>query len=239
MVIYKITNKINNKIYIGLTKFTPEKRFRYHIRDSKTAKSGIDSAIRKYGQENFTLEVIDSSAKTYDELKELEKFYIESYNSKDKNIGYNQTFGGEGTTGYHHSEESKYKCGNSFRGKNRIKTEDQVSKWRETYIKNGNLIKDEAFCLRQSEGLKRAYKEGRRKPNGKGIGGRGPMTETEKKQNIDNQIGGKRMFNETLKIVTLFYPREFEEAFQEGFIFGNPTEYPYISRKKYKELKLS
>ena len=64
--------------------------------------------MAKYGEDNFTLEIIDF-ADTYDELKEKEKYWIKQYNSTDRNIGYNLTEGGDGTFGRTHSEETKEK----------------------------------------------------------------------------------------------------------------------------------
>ena len=55
MIIYKITNLINNKIYIGQTKGSIESRWYYHLRDSKNATKGIDAAIRKYGKEDLKI----------------------------------------------------------------------------------------------------------------------------------------------------------------------------------------
>ena len=64
--------------------------------------------MAKYGEENFTLEIIDF-ADTYDELKEKEKYWIKQYNSTDRTIGYNLTEGGDGTFGKKLSEETKDK----------------------------------------------------------------------------------------------------------------------------------
>lgn len=50
--------------------------------------------MRKYGIENFTIEQIDS-ANSIIKLGELERYYIEKYNSQDPNIGYNLSAGGQ------------------------------------------------------------------------------------------------------------------------------------------------
>lgn len=88
MYIYKITNKLNGKIYVGQTKFSVEKRFKQHAK----ADSVIGSAIRKYGIENFNVEVIET-CKTFTELNEREIFWIDFYNCKVPN-GYNVADGG-------------------------------------------------------------------------------------------------------------------------------------------------
>lgn len=87
MIIYKTTNLINGKIYIGQS-----------INDDpKYLGSGVflKNAIEKYGKENFLKEVIDV-VDSVDELNEKEIYWIEKYNSTDKNIGYNLCSGGKG-----------------------------------------------------------------------------------------------------------------------------------------------
>nr|DAN84845.1 MAG TPA: intron associated endonuclease [Caudoviricetes sp.] len=61
--IYKITNDINNKIYIGQTNKPAKKRFQRHIQDavSNRLDTHLARAIRKYGKEHFHIEVIDTA----------------------------------------------------------------------------------------------------------------------------------------------------------------------------------
>lgn len=88
MIVYKITNKTNGKIYIGQTKYTIEQRFLQHSK----ADSPLGQAIRQFGMENFTIETIEE-CETQEELNEREKFWIKVLNSKKTN-GYNQNDGG-------------------------------------------------------------------------------------------------------------------------------------------------
>ena len=107
--VYKITNKVTNKIYIGITNQGSGARYRHHWYESRIGEpSPIHRSMAKYGEDNFTLEIIDF-ADTYDELIEKEKYWIKQYNSTDKSIGYNLTEGGDGTFGRKHSEETKEK----------------------------------------------------------------------------------------------------------------------------------
>jgi hypothetical protein len=87
MQIYKIINCLNSKIYIG--KDTSS--------DPNYYGSGviINRAIKKYGIENFTKEIIDTAEAKAD-LAEKEKYWISFYNSTDKEIGYNISKGGDG-----------------------------------------------------------------------------------------------------------------------------------------------
>lgn len=90
MNVYKITNCINNKIYIGATTLTIEDRFKSHINACcNGGKLTLYKAMRKYGWINFKIELLDSSANTIEELNKLESKYIIKFNSLDKNIGYN------------------------------------------------------------------------------------------------------------------------------------------------------
>lgn len=91
--IYKATNKINGKIYIGQT-VDFEKRKKEHELDRRNKNSIFHRAIDKYGIENFEWEIIDSFNSKYGS-DYLERFYIELYKSYKPN-GYNMTKGGDG-----------------------------------------------------------------------------------------------------------------------------------------------
>ena len=114
--IYKITNTINGRVYIGQAQDI-EFRWKRHERDSKTENQVIYRAMRKYGIENFSFEVVEECS--IEELDEKEIYYIEQYRSyvgwKDSN-GYNMTLGGGGSRGVKVSKESRQKMGDSRRG---------------------------------------------------------------------------------------------------------------------------
>lgn len=97
MIIYKITNLINGKIYIGQTIVELAKRFHAHVAASNRAqnKTPIYRAMRKYGKQNFIIEQIDQ-AKDRDELNKKEIYWIKELNTKDPNVGYNLADGGIG-----------------------------------------------------------------------------------------------------------------------------------------------
>lgn len=95
--IYKITNKVNGKVYIGQTIMPVKNRMYKHFSKARTGEgtTGIDAAIRKYGEENFEIEQILECPN--EDLDFQEKFYISKYNSFEN--GYNLTTGGQfGTT---------------------------------------------------------------------------------------------------------------------------------------------
>ena len=89
-IIYKITNKVNGKSYIGQTRYTIEFRWRQH--QHKKDKSYFHNAIHKYGVENFIVETIEEC--NVEDLNSREIFYIAKYNTF--NDGYNLTIGGDG-----------------------------------------------------------------------------------------------------------------------------------------------
>lgn len=118
MLIYKATNIINNKQYIGQTVNSLEYRKRDHISEAMRQNNNnhFHNAIRKYGKKSFTWEIIHGNIDTIEELNKLEIYYIGYYNTFEK--GYNMTFGGGGSVGRKVSEETRKKIGDTERGKN-------------------------------------------------------------------------------------------------------------------------
>lgn len=89
IAIYKITNRLNWKIYVGQTHQPIEKRFLQHSK----APSPLGDAMRDCGIENFTIEVIEE-CETQKQANERERFWIRVLKSKMPN-GYNRSNGGE------------------------------------------------------------------------------------------------------------------------------------------------
>ena len=118
LFIYKATNLINGKIYIGKTVNSLKKRITQHKSDalSRNSQMVIHRAIRKYGWDNFRWEIIDE-LRDNEELCKRESYWISHYNSTQPSIGYNSTDSGEGVTGLRHSNESKNKISESRKGK--------------------------------------------------------------------------------------------------------------------------
>lgn len=113
MIIYQITNIVNNKRYIGKTTKTITERFSSHLSNAKYgSKSYFHRALRKYGREKFKISIIEGDIISEFILNEREKFWIEKINPE-----YNMTKGGEGSTGRILSEESLIKM--SIKSKNR------------------------------------------------------------------------------------------------------------------------
>lgn len=90
--IYKITNKINGKAYVGQSKHI-KRRWREHVNGLEN--STIGNAIKKYGEENFSFEILESCS--IEELNDREIYYIDKLDTYGK--GYNVTTGGDGVKG--------------------------------------------------------------------------------------------------------------------------------------------
>ncbi len=113
--IYKFTNNLNGKVYIGKS-VNIHSRYKAHIRAAKRfaeydKHQNITIALHKYGINNFTFDIICSCNKK--ELNDKEIFYINYYNSI--NNGYNICKGGEGAVII--SEKNKKKRSNTIRNK--------------------------------------------------------------------------------------------------------------------------
>lgn len=92
--IYKTTNKVNNKIYIGQKKsdkFLNEKYLGSGVR--------LKSAIKHYGKTNFTVDLLQECF-SEEELNEREIYYIKKYDSQNPDIGYNLQAGGNSKSGF-------------------------------------------------------------------------------------------------------------------------------------------
>lgn len=87
--IYKITNKINNKCYVGQSNDI-QRRFKEHIWAGDKTRILLDKAIKKYGKENFTYEILEECS--LEELNEKEEYWIKKCNAVEE--GYNLSSGG-------------------------------------------------------------------------------------------------------------------------------------------------
>lgn len=157
MIIYKTTNIVNGKIYIGQDKYNNPS----YIGSGKI----LNLTIKKYGLENFKKEVIEE-CESKELLNEREKFWIDYYNSTNRKIGYNIALGGDGgdTISNHPRKNEIGKRhsdwmieNNPSRGKK--KTESEIENWRRSYIGKWKGKKNPNFGSKRGESSKQKISE--------------------------------------------------------------------------------
>ncbi len=92
--VYKISNIINNKIYFGVTQQDLKVRWQQHKCNSNKKSYHLYNAIKKYGFDNFYIEIV-FEAQTKKEMLDKEIELISMYNTNNRLYGYNNSTGGE------------------------------------------------------------------------------------------------------------------------------------------------
>ena len=112
--IYKITNTVNKKAYIGKTTRDPIKvRIRDHLNANSNASILVKRAVKKYGKDAFTYKILHEGI-IPELLNDFEIQAIKEHNTKAPN-GYNCTDGGDG--GNNFTEETRRKISEAQKGK--------------------------------------------------------------------------------------------------------------------------
>jgi group I intron endonuclease len=148
--LYRITNILNNKIYIGQT-IKPNKRWSTHksfSRNKNKPQQYVHHAINKYGVDNFTYEVI-ATCITQEDVDCTEEILIIQYNSRNKEFGYNIQPGGNVSSPSEETREKMSKAtlkqiaeqGHPSLGKKR--SDEQRAQMRETRLNNPINYTDE------------------------------------------------------------------------------------------------
>lgn len=104
----------NGKVYIGITSKSVYKRWGLHGSGYNDQKL-MERAISKYGWDNI-LHDIEAIDLTFKEACKMERELIAEYNANDTRYGYNLTAGGEGSFGYHFSEEARKRKSENLKG---------------------------------------------------------------------------------------------------------------------------
>ena len=194
--IYKITNNLNGKIYIGLHKCNLDKLDEAYWGSGKL----ITRAIQKEGIENFSRDIIEWCSNR-EELKEREIYWIDKLNSRNLEIGYNLAPGGDGGNlgeevnkhlsdirkgknhpnyGKHLSEETRKKISEAHIGiKHTDECKERMSQLKKEYYKTHTVSED--VRRRISEGNKNVSAEVNYK---RGSSNRGKKFSEEHKRNI-------------------------------------------------------
>lgn len=114
-IIYKYTNRINRKVYVGKTDRLLNERHREHKYTSKVGYTHWANALKKWGIDSFDLEVLCEVPA--EDGAFVETLFIVALNSTNKKFGYNGTDGGEGVLGHKHTEETKAQIRASVSGR--------------------------------------------------------------------------------------------------------------------------
>jgi group I intron endonuclease len=132
MIIYKITNTVTGKIYIGKDKKNNPNYYGSGVK--------IKDAIKKYGKSSFQKDILEHCS-TNVELNNREIFWIEYYNATNPEIGYNISTGGDGGDNFtnHYNKES-------YRSKIKLAAISSNSKLKEIHRENAkNLWKNKEY----------------------------------------------------------------------------------------------
>lgn len=195
MIIYKATNKINGKAYIGKTTRTLEIRKKQHIIEAKNCKFHFHKAIHKWGESSFDWEVL-FTAQDQKELNEKEIFFIKQYDTY-KN-GYNQTKGGEGQLGWVPSEETRKLWSEQRKGTKR--SPGSIRKQSETLKRKYAREKHPALGKKRSAEARKKQSEATK---GTRTGEKNPMYgkkhSEEHKKRISEKLKGRVPWNKGVK----------------------------------------
>lgn len=238
--IYKISNTINDRVYIGKTEETVERRFYEHKMNVRLGKrqGKLYSAMKSYGVDCFYVETIDE-ANSREELCSKEKYWIQVYNSIQ--CGYNISNGGDGgctwdqkgcKTVYKDGEyrrihrdlvASYLEDGWVIRSKKTGRSSVKNTKWihkdseqKRVKLDELQLFLDDGWCIGYCEEAKKNLSNSHlgKEPSNKGV----PCKESVKEKLHDIWIGSKHMNNGVDD--RLIKKDEIEDFLNRGFVFG-------------------
>ena len=239
--IYKITNQVNNKKYIGQT--INEKGYRWDgtLEGINIYNKHLQNSMNKYGIKNFKIEIIDTT-KDKKELSDKEIYWIAFYNTTDRKYGYNKTEGGEGGKwteeakekisgknhwcyGKHRSEETKKKIGNAQIGKkhwNYNKHHSKETKKKMSETKKGKHRTEETKKkISEAHKGKKHTKETKKKMSDSQKGKNNPMygkhLSKEHKRKLSEAHKGKKHTEETKKKISDTYKRKIKNDTKKNY----------------------
>lgn len=162
-IIYKATNLMNGKIYIGQTITSLEKRIKKHYYDAKSDNLYFHRALNKYDKKDWEWKIIDNGSSLL-ELNNKEKYWISFYESNTAAKGYNLTIGGEGIVGlnkesYDKARQTRINKGLSKKAKQREQSALNFKKGNKAVLcLNTNIIYTNAEAAAKALGFENDLK---------------------------------------------------------------------------------
>ena len=179
--LYIITNSVNRKIYVGITRNSVDDRLRSHFMSSRSGSNySLHKAIRKYGEKAFYIELVKSFETWEDACAEEIRLISEKQTHISDGRGYNMTCGGEGFVGL--SEESKMRIATAHRREN-LK-ESTVQKMRSAKI--GRVLSDETKQKMSSAHIGKKFSDEHKKKIGEANSIKNMSRETRQKLSTIN-----------------------------------------------------
>ena len=230
--IYKTTNLVNGKIYIG--KKVSKKFANYYKGSGKL----IQAALSKYGQKNFICEMLEPCY-TNEELNNREKYYIKLFNSQDKNIGYNISDGGDGGNVFSklspkQQKEVLLKMSNNLKGRVHI-TNEIIDKRVDKNHLADYLLKGFRLGMSNKNKSKLRHKHKILKKNsgwfklGQPAWNKGIACTKDKKEKISNRLKGhKRLKQSNLKA-----SKSMKLLYKSGYSSPTKGKIPWNKGKKF------
>lgn len=240
--IYKITNLVNNKVYIGQA-IDIDKRWYEHINDLKNNKhinKHLQRAWNKYREENFKFEVIEDCVE--DKLTEREQYWIDYYEGINSKNNYNfRNAGNRGKfseisiqkrtktrRGFKHSIETKQKMSKSHIG---IKHTEETRKKLSNYHKGKKLSVDTINKLKEIANNNKCYLIGRKLTDetkekirqahlGKHLSEEHKYKIGQAHKGVSNQSAKGRIWINNEEKSKMIYPEQLEEYKQLGYKLG-------------------
>lgn len=215
MFVYKISNTINDKVYIGITSYTINERYKWHVRD---CKKGVDKklykAMKKHGIENFKIDLLEQADNSI--IDKREEFYIEKFDSF--NNGYNASPVSHGIK--HHTKKTKKLMSEKAKGRKPTKEslEKRSDSMKEFWKKNAELKKEYAERTRQKFKGKKHTDEFRENARQRMLGTK-RSEETKQKMKLSRKSNNIRN-----KVICPYCNKEGQEAAMNRWHFENCKE---------------
>jgi group I intron endonuclease len=154
MHIYKITNTINSKVYIGQTvQKNPKMRWYSHLADARRGKkSYLLDSIRKYGPESFVWEVIDVAA-SIEDLNTKEDYWLNYYRDQEITVYNNREAGGNKTHSPESIERMKESQRQAHARRRRIMGGKEIHKSHQPHKGGWNQRRVSCLCCKKNVGI--------------------------------------------------------------------------------------